>query len=72
MVLGRLLLLLGAPGGPHMTHPVIEESEKGESSRHRRRKFSPALPLKVWCPVSPVNSMQHVALHVSRTFPPGN
>jgi len=72
MVLGRLLLLLGAPGGTHVTHPVLEESDKGGASRHRWRKFSPALPLKVWCPVSPVNSMQHVALPVSRTFPPGN
>ena len=43
-----LLLSAGSPWWyPHATLSSME-SEKGGASRHRWRKFSPALPLKLW------------------------
>ena len=34
-VLGRLLPSAGIPGGTHMPHPGLEESEKGGTLKHR-------------------------------------
>lgn len=44
---GSSFLLQGAPGTQEQ-HPVSEESEKGGGSRHKWRKFIPALPLTLW------------------------
>jgi len=41
---GGSFFLQGTPG-TQKQHPVSEESEKGGGSRHKWRKFIPALPL---------------------------
>ena len=44
---GEAWVPLGAPGVTHMPHPVLEESEKEPVSRHRCRKYTQAVPIKV-------------------------